>query len=131
MFDLIDVVLVVVGVLHGAVGFLSFAVHLVAGILTLVALLVLAFVFGAIHHFLILLAGTVLLARGRDLLCVLFEKQGDCPCKKLETDVLLILALTAGLQELFKLLVSGLAVVVHHLFEQDLERFEIHVRLTK
>jgi len=80
---------------------------------------------------LILLAATVLLARSRDLLGVLLEKQGDCPCEELETDVLLVLALTAGFQELFKLLVGGLAVVVHHLFEQDLERFEIHVCLAK
>jgi len=37
MIDLIDIVLVVVGVLHGAVGLLSLVVHFVASILALVA----------------------------------------------------------------------------------------------
>jgi hypothetical protein len=131
MFDLIDIVLVVVGVLHGAVGLLTVLVHFVASFLAFVPGLVLAFVFGAIHHLLVLVAGAVLLRGGRDLLGVLLEQQGDCAREKLEAHVLFVLALTAGSQEFFELLVSGLAIDVHHLLEQNLERLEVHVRLAE
>jgi hypothetical protein len=131
MFDLIDVVLVVVGVLDSAVGLLAVVVHFVACVLAFVARLVLAIFLLAIHHLLVFVAGAVLLAGGGNLLCVFFEKQSNGSSEKLETNVLFVLALTAGLQELFELFVGGLSVVVHHLLKQNLKRLQINVCFAK
>jgi len=126
LVDLIDVVLVVVGVLDSllvAVMAPVLVIHFVFAFSLIVPAILVLGILMTIHHlFITVVALTILLGAGCDLVCILFKQQCYGSSEQLKRNILLTLCFTTSLQEFLELLIGGLAVLIHHLLKQDLER---------